>query len=147
MKTRAGFVSNSSSSSFMIGIGLVVDQKKLDKYIKKYQGKHNARIHVFTADDVDDWYASIQGEHAVLDGFDGSRVRVNLHDKPDAKIVTLFVCDDEGDYAFWDESGEEMNYDIDLDFFSKEQQELYLAFGDNSGIQKAETQYGAGRNG
>ena len=34
MKIRKGFVSNSSSSSYIIGLGIVKDEIKLDKFLR-----------------------------------------------------------------------------------------------------------------
>jgi hypothetical protein len=41
MKVRNGFVSNSSSSSFMIGVGHIVDKDAFDKYITKLKNQIN----------------------------------------------------------------------------------------------------------
>ena len=53
MKIRNGFVSNSSSSSFMIGIGVVKNEKKLNEYMKKNNleigtGRWDDKLHINT---------------------------------------------------------------------------------------------------
>ncbi len=54
---------------------------------------------------------------------------------------------DEGDSAFSGPDDWDMDYDIDIDWFSKSQQQEYNGFGEENGISFVDKTYGAGRNG
>lgn len=52
MKIRNGFVSNSSSSSFIIGIAKVADEKKLNKILKKIPKEHKNDYVIGTFEEI-----------------------------------------------------------------------------------------------
>jgi len=56
MKHRQGYVSNSSSSSYMIGIGKVVDREKLESFIQSEGISFNDNFNVFKVSDIDPYY-------------------------------------------------------------------------------------------
>lgn len=150
MKTRMGFVSNSSSSSFICGIAEIADKTKFDDYIKQKGIELNDYdVFVTTEEDSDNKCdVRLVGGHIVVDSFvTDSRVNRN---KPGTMFFVVNISNDEGDYSFWDEEYGEMNYNIDLDYYSTRQQQLYNIFTDpTSGLNmdNADVTYGAERNG
>jgi hypothetical protein len=155
MKVRNGFVSNSSSSSFIIGIGVLQDEDafnswrqnvKIDSYDMKvvdpedyetsYDFKEKEDSFVVVAP-INDEYPEVELPKSGVEG---------------KKIVILCKGNDEGDGAFTSydpvDPWGELDHDIDLDFFGLEDQRLFKEFGEDiSGIAFADKTYGAGRNG
>lgn len=173
MKIRSGFVSNSSSSSFMGGIGVVVDFEKFNKWIEKMEnlGVTSRDICTINPKNASDRDYSFQDEgnrwsilmpvnsepSISVNKSDVDKINNNkdvqdqakdaLLDRQDNNIVYFIIGNDEGDSMFSDD-GYDLDYDIDLDFFSDEQQTLYNEFGsEDSGISYADKTFGAGRNG
>lgn len=141
MKIRNGFVSNSSSSSFIIGIGNVDDEVKLRQEIG-----NNNYIKIDTVEELIKSYSfRISSNKIILESF-GGEVSTTFNDKSD---LIVFFDECEGDDSdFWDEEYEEYDYDIDLDFFDKSFQEIYEILNkEDIGIVDSETTYGAGRDG
>lgn len=154
MKCRYGFVSNSSSSSFIIGIA---------------NASKAGRDDIGEALDVEKSVYSGWRGHSVID-LDGQYADVEIHPKNDGtfklvvssfddtevsciavpgdKIVVLYENGPDGDefFSVYDDNGnwEDIDYDkIDLDDFSKEDVEKYRLIHELGG----EVAYGAGRNG
>lgn len=174
MKIRKGFVSNSSSSSFMGGIGIVKDMEKFKKWIEKIHNlginEHDIRIvdpeeeanisYSELDSDSESWivYMPINSEPSVsLNKTEAFKALNNIPEAQKAKnalldnvsnIIIFSIGNDEGDGQFQMIDDWEVDYDIDLDFFPKEQQRLYKEFGSKeSGIVCADKIFGAGRNG
>lgn len=134
MKIRNGFISNSSSSSFIIGIAIVPEDK-----VSQYKGKN-----IFQ-------YSSKEGvsyplieylkpdRKIVIESFTGGDVRVNVKDGD--WILWLDGQGVSGDYHFW--NGCDYDYDVELSEFHKADIETYLEIKKLGG----EALYGAGRDG
>lgn len=156
MKTRTGFVSNSSSSSFIIGVGLVTDKfafdiaypdhKKLPDYMELHtigELKETCKrwgVHVTNNEDGSIKYVEVES-------FDGSSVCTNdLSSCADTDYILVYsgggsISEDE----LWNDVYEEYDYDVDYDMFDSEEKEaMDLISGPL--VQGAYT-YGAGRNG
>lgn len=170
MKIRNGFVSNSSSSSFMIGIGVVNNWVKFTKW---YDSIKDDILYPSTLQLVDpklsfDISRSKDGwdvEAPVNDATVVHLSQVSLNDvdsnipsdiiaknlltgEGEKNVVVLSFGNDEGDSAFTTDGDEyEVSYDIDLDWFSEEQQKLYTGFSSKNGIAHVDKMFGAGRNG
>ena len=155
MKTRTGFVSNSSSSSFIVGIGKILNVEKFDKYIVD----NNIKLDKFDTKKVrvgdikNERYSEArrQGDSIVVESF-ATDVRISskgLNDEDTLLVVN--ISNNEGDsYFVENEDDYEINYNIDYDFFDKNQQKIYDLFtNSNSGVdvKNAEVTYGAARNG
>lgn len=167
MKNRKGFVSNSSSSSFMGGIGVVKDWTKFNAWIELLDThvtrKHNLpRIAKFGKWDVRDkpnsYRLTLPVNHepevsvkktdviTVSDEIpDWFKAKQLLTDEDCHNIVTFEIGNNEGDSEFYKDG--EVEYDIELDWFDTYQQEIYNGFGEENGIVFVDKQYGAGRNG
>lgn len=169
MKYRQGFVSNSSSSSFMGGIGIIKDFEKFEKWKASFDRWDRESITVY--DEEESW-------HDVFDSAGMFSVSMPVNSEPEVSIskkeiekhqnnipidtqaknkllgndysnvVYFIIGNDEGDNAFLNDERDDLNYDIDLDHFDNDQQRLYKEFGsDKSGIVCGDKMFGADRNG
>ena len=149
MKIRNGFVSNSSSSSFLLCIGRIKDRKQFDFYIDRYKMKFGYDFYIIKASDINNGDISYNGFDIILENF-ATSVKISGINGND-ELVILNISNDEGDEYFWD--GYDMNYDIDLEYFKsnyEDQFEKYLIFSsrtNHAGIDITDYTYGAERNG
>ena len=156
MKVRTGFVSNSSSSSFIIGVGIATDKDaiaELEK-IKGWELELLPLSEVVAQEHNNSW--SGDGYNAELDRFkissfqysdeSVSGVEKSYLKHPEGVIVKISLCEGD-DSDFWNEEWSEYDYDIDLDFFEESTQELVGKCEDLSDVGTFSWHYGAGRNG
>jgi len=143
MKKRLGFVSNSSSSSFIIGIARVKDENKLKKYIKS--NKING-VNIDTVKNLmkKTWDFRIKNNKIYLESFMND-VNTEFYSKYDLIVYYDVTGGDDSD--FWD--GDYYDYDIDLNFFNSDEIASFNLFfqKEDIGIEDADATYGAGRNG
>lgn len=169
MKYRMGFVSNSSSSSFMGGIGIIADYEKFEKWKASLSSYLREEISIYSEDNL--WDDINEYDNVISIGMpvnsepevnvSKEEVKKHLNDIPIEKqakyklldndfhnVVYFVIGGDEGDEAFMNYEINELNYDIDLDFFDRDEQKLYKEFGsEDSGIVCANKIFGADRNG
>lgn len=152
MKIRTGFVSNSSSSSFIIGLANVTNvQEKEYEHMKDYVGifysdniacTRYGREYVMIGDrDCDVTRLDDERYKLTIESFMYSSVTCTVKDGD--KVFAFYGTGPAGDEYFWDESYGEMDYDkIGLYDFENEDVESYKL------CQKyGESEFGAGRDG
>ena len=138
MKIRSGFVSNSSSSSFIIGIGLVRPGK--EEEVAKIYGHENVEslLDIITDDQRPKWgIPQIDGDNITLEAFSYHSVDIRyIWDKmkesgvDDLKVVHF---NERGDEPEWDDECGCYNYSYyeDADAFGPELEKKYNLLRDN----------------
>ena len=141
MKIRNGFVSNSSSSSFIIGLAIIKDRELFDNWVSS--NKINDIKIIKISELKNDWDISISDNDICLSTFTCSSVNTK-YDNIDDYVAIVDICNNEGDESFGEDGDE---YDIDESFFIQEQQEILNGFNESNGLTNIDITYGAGRNG
>ena len=149
MKIRSGFVSNSSSSSFILGISKIDNITTFMDYILEKGISNNITIIKKSGMQKSVWGAGLDERgFFVNDGFQSDvSIDTNNLDQDDS-VAYVNITNNEGDDIFYD--GWECNYDIGIDFFDKQQQDIYNMFYDKQSgldVKTSDAHYGAGRNG
>jgi len=156
MKIRNGFVSNSSSSSFIIGVAEVTDKAGLDQYCKEHNIKLNEDYDSpelktgYEIAENKDVYSSIQvrGKELYVDAPVNSEPTVSTKFVLEKTYLIYCHGNDEGDSVFMSDDGYDLNYDnVDYDYFSEKEQSVIDIFSKNKFVKDAEYLFGAGRNG
>lgn len=149
MKLRKGFVSNSSSSSFICGIAEIKDKEKFNKYVSDHKIKLDEYdVYVHSAGNDKRWDVNFAKDDVTVESFQtSSSVRRSSSDSAEYFVVN--VSNDEGDGPFWNDDYMEYEYDIDLSYFDEDQRKVYgMFFNSESGLNLENSiTYGAGRNG
>jgi len=157
MKIRTGFVSNSSSSSFMIGIAKIEDRDKFDSWLKDNDDikvcsdspfSHDA-LKICKVKDVHEYYK--KSDRITVESFlygDASILLDKLNEEDELAIFDYIGDEGDGQFQFGHERYDyECDYDIDLDFFDKEYQDTFNGLSKENGLSMISKTYGAGRNG
>ena len=161
MKIRLGFVSNSSGSSFILGVAKITDKKKFLEVIKKNDIKVNESFKEFNM------ISMSQIVEEGTEGFSSGSVEIVLKGNKvsfsnfareltisqeelgwDDDLVVVGVSNDEGDSRFITDE-DYLNFDIDLDsgYFSSNQLKLFELLDEKNGLSLVKKTFGAARNG
>ena len=165
MKIRMGFVSNSSSASFIVGIAIIDDIAKFTNWVNT----NGIKVNYSRLSKVNSSYGSEprkRNDLIYIEAFTGAEASVNLSQaflnlKSDDKIAKALLTgaddpyiawfDESGDDPIWDDARDEYNYDeIDISWFDNNCHRLYDAFlnaGNETGILTGDVIYGGGRDG
>lgn len=106
MKIRNGFVSNSSSSSFVLALGKIEDEEKFNKIFNEFN------------DNGYEYCTNIIDYNTDFKPFFGSEVFFEpnvYYFKPGDKIFTIEYYGDEGDDHFYCEETDELDYEFEFD--------------------------------
>jgi len=140
MKIRTGFVSNSSSSSFIIGVGRIVDKAMFLAFIKK----NNIQDYLYRIEST----SEICKHNLSVESFTGENVSLTIDTAKEEEFVIIDYCGDEGDNYFVEDSDHD-NYDLDYDInvsFFEERYAILMSFNKECGVEDFQCSYGAGRN-
>jgi len=156
MKIRKGFVSNSSSSSFMILIAKVQNETAVRKFLESIKVKEDSYyVNIKTPDELvvssTEGYSDVSyhNHQFVVESFRGDEVSIqedDIHWMFD-KILVADFCNNEGDGAFQSYEYSDIDYDIDLGFLPDQQISIYEEIGKVEGVSHVNKCFGAARDG
>lgn len=130
-KVRIGFVTNSSSSSFIICFARIADKEKAQKIIDKYY------LNVFDRDGVNsekNWCGELGAEYA-------GAIIWNVDDILEAHPNDEFIIIEDSNEAYYDDDGEPI---YDYDFYMND---AIDAITEENGFADIEVSEGEGRDG
>jgi len=99
MKTRNGFVSNSSSSSFIIAVGKVIDKEKVESFLDSCDMKDSYFISIEKLSGMTTlaYPTNINDERIVIESFEGSSVELDRSLlKEDDEVLVIYIATNEG---------------------------------------------------
>ena len=142
MKKRLGFISNSSSSSFICCYAKIIDEEKALKYLEETK----------------EFYEILTTEEAIKKGSGWSDYGADwagVFDRPmidednNYKYLIFESCGGagDGDHDFDPECQGDYNYDVGYDDFDKSETDFIDGVSEATGFTDIEVGYGAGRNG
>jgi len=152
MKIRNGFVSNSSSSSYIIGAGRIKDIDKFQQYLlDNKMVKNDWNVFIGKIDDEKLQGSIFQFDKDILVATASVNseptVSTPVKDKESHYLLVSFG-NDEGDGAFYNEEADELNYDIvNYNYFEDNQRKWIDVFSNKELIENGDCYYGAERNG
>jgi hypothetical protein len=154
MKQRHGFVSNSSSSSFVLAVAVIADKDKakafLDRTLDMGSLNHYEvyRYDLTKKDQLVGWGLNLgkKGE-VVVDNFHTTTRVTGL--KGDEELLVVEIANNEGDgMPPFDDDVSEAYRNFSLDQLPEVwQKELYEGITEENGFVKIDKTYGAARNG
>jgi len=153
MKIRNGFVSNSSSSSFIVGVAKINDYNEFTQYIRDNNIKLNYDIKVMTLSDIikeNNYDLHYNNDKIHVESFQ-TEASLDIKDCKDEDLFLIVnICNNEGDSDFMTSDYDDIDYDIDISFFNNSDKKVYDAFYNNESgldLNKSKVYFGAGRNG
>jgi len=162
VKTRQGFVSNSSSSSFIVGVAKIKKSetaqfKKWLFDLNKERGcqDYDRETQVLSTTDVlrakdHSYFIECDGESVIVDAEVNTEptVSIKLDASKDDEYFVVHIGNDEGDGNFWNEYSGNYDYDkVDEDYFTGYQKEILNVLMGSGFFSNVDYKIGAARNG
>jgi len=167
MKIRSGFVSNSSSASFIIAIGKIQDRDKFESFLstidmRVIKGFSFVSLEEIQDREIESTHFNRERDKIIVESFNGSTVDIKKEDydrietEKDVidKAMASLAGSKNDDIVVWYRCEEDItetedgaDYDIDLNHFDQDEQDLYNGLIEENGIKLVDKTYGAGRNG
>jgi len=154
MKIRNGFVSNSSSSSFILGIAKIKDKQKFDNWFSKIDSRFLRYISIRTVGELESLHDAcyfnadlkIENEEVKLHNF-CKEVSIPVKNlTPYDLLFMVATCNDEGDDSFVNPCGD-LNWEIDTSDLSENERKVYEGMIKENGFDLINSIFGVGRNG
>jgi hypothetical protein len=143
MKVRNGFVTNSSSSSFIGVFARIVDRDKAYNVMSNGLEKYTVLGKKILADMNSNFY----GYGADWAGVDLTPRKESIDDNAEYIIWESWGGAGDDDSDFSKDGDWNLDYDVDLTDFRNEEQEIYNSISEKNGFEVIAHGYGAGRNG
>lgn len=151
MKIRNGFVSNSSSSSFILGYAVIKDKEAFYQYCKKHKIVYDIDSNSYSEIKLVDGL-SLNKNNRVLSCTNHTDLVIPIDlefiNKP---ILIIELGNNEGDEEFYNEAKDELDYSKakQIDFWRGTQRALIELFNDSTivDIKQSDIIYGVERNG
>lgn len=173
MKVRNGFVSNSSSSSFIIGLAVIEDFSKFNTWLSKNDLKIDGEdLNLASIENIDSQYQiDVEGDKFIFEAFTGDTVSIEKEDSVkasekyqtiakiaknklletgDKNILIVDIYKDAKYLEMSDDFDPSDSYNIGIDFFDAEHQKIFNDLNtrpNEIGVYKADIMFGAGRDG
>lgn len=145
MKVRQDFVTNSSSSSFIGIFARISDEEKANQVIQRHKLEYDIKTGRKILEEMIHKY--FYGYGADWAGVDLTPRKDSISEDAKYIIWESYGGAGDGDYAFDPEGWGDMDYDVNLEDFEDEEQEIFNAINEENGFADIDYGYGAGRNG
>lgn len=143
MKIRTDFVTNSSSSSYIVCFARVADNEKAKEVLDKYKNIieiYNAKEVLEEIEGVYSWCEWLDCDWAGVYGITPDKEYIKEH--MEDNFILIEQCQDIEEDPWGD-----TDYDVDYEDFDEEITDMINKIVEENGFSEIEIGYGAGRNG
>jgi hypothetical protein len=137
----------------MCGIGYIKNRDVFNSWLRKHKitNHYNYNVRELKYPKKDDYWLEVYidgNTNRVEFEAEGTELYID-YDPQYSDVFTMDVANHEGDSEFWNDDTLEMDYDIDLDYFTNEEQQIYKEMSDEnvSGLCGVVKTFGATRIG